>query len=199
MHLLETSYQRAWLDANYPGGIVRYLDAIGLLSPRLTLAHCAWARPDELALIAERGATISVNTSSNLHLRSGIAPLAENASSAAAGWRSASMARRSTKTTMRCAKCGSPTCCTAAPASATDVDRPAMLRMAFQTGRLSVTNKDDGGALAAGEPADILVLDWDAVDAERLRADLDPFRSPVRAHHHAPHPRADRGGRDDRA
>ena len=50
-----------------------------------------------------------------------------------------------------------------------------MLRMAFRTGRLSVTNKDDGGALAAGEPADILVLDWDAVDAERLRPDLDPF------------------------
>jgi cytosine/adenosine deaminase-related metal-dependent hydrolase len=56
----------------------------------------------------------------------------------------------------------------------TDVERPAMLRMAFQNGRLSVTNKDDGGALAAGMPADILVLDWDAVDAERLRADLDP-------------------------
>ena len=36
-------------------------------------------------------------------------------------------------------------------------------------GRLSVTNKDDGGALAPGEPADILVLDWDAVDDERLR------------------------------
>ena len=63
--------------ANYPGGIVRFLDGIGFLSPRLTLAHCTWARPDELELIAERGATISVNTSSNLHLRSGIAPLKE--------------------------------------------------------------------------------------------------------------------------
>ena len=77
MHLLETSTQRAWLDANYPGGILKFLDSIGFLSPRLTLAHCTWARPDELELIAERGATISVNTSSNLHLRSGIAPLKE--------------------------------------------------------------------------------------------------------------------------
>src|SRR4051812_7684752 len=77
MHLLETRYQRDWADQNFPDGIVRYLDSIRLLSPRLTLAHCAWARPDELALIAERGATISVNTSSNLHLRSGIAPLSE--------------------------------------------------------------------------------------------------------------------------
>ena len=27
----------------------------------------------------------------------------------------------------------------------------------------------------AGEPADILLLDWDAVDDDRLRADLDPL------------------------
>ena len=44
MHLLETRYQRAWADQNLPDGIVRHLDAIGLLSPRLSLAHCVWAR-----------------------------------------------------------------------------------------------------------------------------------------------------------
>ena len=77
MHLLETRYQRDWADQVHPQGIVRFLDGIGLLSPRLTLAHCAWARPDELALLAERGVTIAVNTSSNLGLKSGIAPVAE--------------------------------------------------------------------------------------------------------------------------
>ncbi len=77
MHLLETRYQRAWADATHPGGIVKHLDALGLLSPRLTLAHCVWARRDELELLAERGVTIAVNTSSNLHLRSGIAPVAD--------------------------------------------------------------------------------------------------------------------------
>jgi cytosine/adenosine deaminase-related metal-dependent hydrolase len=173
MHLLETRTQRAWLDANYPGGVLKFLDSIGLLSPRLTLAHCTWARPDELELIAERGATISVNTSSNLHLRSGIAPLKEMVKR---GCRVALGLDGSTfdedddaLREMRLAHL-----LHQGVAFATDVDRPAMLRMAFQTGRLSVTNKDDGGALAAGEPADILVLDWDAVDAERLRADLDP-------------------------
>jgi cytosine/adenosine deaminase-related metal-dependent hydrolase len=173
MHLLETSTQRAWLDANYPGGIVKFLDGIGFLSPRLTLAHCTWARPDELELIAERGATISVNTSSNLHLRSGIAPLKEMVKR---GCRVALGLDGSTfdedddaLREMRLAHL-----LHQGVAFATDVDRPAMLRMAFQTGRLSITNRDDGGTLAAGEPADILVLDWDAVDAERLRADLDP-------------------------
>src|SRR5580704_17415171 len=75
MHLLETRYQRAWADATHPSGMVKHLDAIGLLSPRLSLAHCVWARPDELELLAARGVTIATNTSSNLHLRSGIAPV----------------------------------------------------------------------------------------------------------------------------
>ena len=132
------------------GGILKFLDGIGLLSPRLTLAHCTWARPDELELIAERGATISVNTSSNLHLRSGIAPLKE-------------MVKRGCRVAL------------GLDGSTFDEDDdalremrlahllhqgigfrhrrrpPAMLRMAFHNGRLSVTNRDDGGALAPGD------------------------------------------------
>lgn len=77
MHLLETIYQRAFADRAFPGGMVRYLRDIGLLSPRLTLAHCIHARPDELEMIAESGATIVTNFSSNLHLRSGRAPIAD--------------------------------------------------------------------------------------------------------------------------
>jgi cytosine/adenosine deaminase-related metal-dependent hydrolase len=77
MHLLETIYQRAWADRAFPGGVVRYLKDIGLLSSRLTLAHCIHARPDELDMIAESGATIVTNFSSNLHLHSGLAPIAD--------------------------------------------------------------------------------------------------------------------------
>ena len=77
MHLLETVYQRAWADLAFPSGIVRYLKDIGLLSSRLTLAHCIHARPDELDMIAESGATIVTNFSSNLHLHSGLAPIAD--------------------------------------------------------------------------------------------------------------------------
>jgi cytosine/adenosine deaminase-related metal-dependent hydrolase len=56
--------------------VVKHLDSIGLLSPRLSLAHCVGARPE---LLAERGVTIVISNSSNLHLRSGIAPVAQNA------------------------------------------------------------------------------------------------------------------------
>ncbi|MEO0829253.1 MAG: amidohydrolase family protein [Pseudomonadota bacterium] len=75
MHLLETKPQRDWADAAYPDGIVNFLTSLGFLSPRLTLAHCVWAKPDELAQIAARQARIAVNMSSNLHLFSGRAPV----------------------------------------------------------------------------------------------------------------------------
>src|SRR3954453_8234940 len=76
MHLLETVYQRAWADANFPDGIVRYLRDIGFLSDRLTPAHCIHARPDEIEMIAASGTRIVTNFSSNMHLRSGLAPIA---------------------------------------------------------------------------------------------------------------------------
>ncbi|WP_236843188.1 amidohydrolase family protein [Bradyrhizobium icense] len=76
MHLLETIYQRAWADQHFPEGVVRYLRDIGFLSERLTLAHCIHARPDEIEMIAASGARIVTNFSSNLHLRSGLAPIA---------------------------------------------------------------------------------------------------------------------------
>jgi cytosine/adenosine deaminase-related metal-dependent hydrolase len=61
MHFLETRYQRAFADLNYPEGIAARMERLGLLSPRL----------------ARNGVTIATNPSSNLHLRSGIAPIGE--------------------------------------------------------------------------------------------------------------------------
>ena len=46
-----------------------------MLSPRLSLAHCTWASEADLKLLAETGASISHNPSSNLRLRAGHAPL----------------------------------------------------------------------------------------------------------------------------
>ncbi len=77
MHLLETKYQRAFADAAYPEGLLPHLDKLGLLTDRLALAHCVYARPEELDAIARAGAVIVTNASSNLHLRSGIAPIGE--------------------------------------------------------------------------------------------------------------------------
>ncbi|SIO37880.1 amidohydrolase family protein [Paraburkholderia phenazinium] len=77
MHLFETRQQREWADARYgPGGLIAYLAGIGMLSARLTVAHGVWLTPDECDVLARYNVTVSINTSSNLRLQSGIAPLA---------------------------------------------------------------------------------------------------------------------------
>ena len=174
MHLLETRYQREWADTNFPDGIVRYLDSIGFLSERTTLAHCAWARPDELELLAERKVTISVNTSSNLHLRSGIAPLRDmikRGCRVALGLDGAALDEDDDALReMRLADF-----LHGGTGFRVDVSRGQILGAVLMNGRRSVTNKDEGGTLAPGAPADILLIDWAALDADRLRPDLDPL------------------------
>lgn len=173
MHCLETRYQRDWADREIPNGIIRYLDAIGLLSPRLTLAHCTYARPDELELLAERGVTISVNTSSNLGIRSGIAPLAEmkrRGCRVAFGIDGLALdedddsLREMRLTHLLHGGWG----------FEIDVSRADILNSAWCNGRLSVLNSDAGGRLASGEPGDMILLDWAGIDDDRLKPDLDP-------------------------
>ncbi|HEX5608785.1 MAG TPA: amidohydrolase [Solirubrobacterales bacterium] len=48
-----------------------YLDRLGVLNERAVLAHGVWLDPDELELIAERGATIVTNPAANMKLAVG--------------------------------------------------------------------------------------------------------------------------------
>ncbi len=173
MHLLETRYQRSYLDQLYGGNVVKFLNSIGLLSERLTLAHCVWARPDELELLAARGVTISTNSSSNLKLRSGVAPAAKMLS---CGCRVAmgidggalddddDMLRELRLTHLLHLGSG----------FTPKVSESDMLSVAAQTGRFSVTNSAAGGIIEPGAPADLLLLDYDALDDDHLRDDIDP-------------------------
>jgi 5-methylthioadenosine/S-adenosylhomocysteine deaminase len=56
---------------------LRYLDQVGLASPRLCTAHCVWVDEGEQALLAERGVKVMHCPGSNLKLGSGIAPVPE--------------------------------------------------------------------------------------------------------------------------
>ncbi len=178
MHLLETRYQRDWADHAHPQGIVKYLDEIGLLSARLTLAHCAWARPDELALLAERGVTIAVNTSSNLGLKSGIAPVPE-------------MLRQGCRVAMGLDGMAFNEDDDALHEMRlayalhrgwgfdTTVSRAQLWAFAAQYGRRSVRGAQadtvPGGVIVPGAASDLLVLDWDQLDDDPLFADVDPL------------------------
>jgi 5-methylthioadenosine/S-adenosylhomocysteine deaminase len=70
-HLSETEQEvRDCIDA-HGCRPAQYLDRVGLLNERAVLAHGVWLDDDELALVAERGATIVTNPVSNMKLAVG--------------------------------------------------------------------------------------------------------------------------------
>lgn len=174
MHLLETRYQRIWADKTFPQGIVRYLDEIGLLNERVSFAHCIYLRPDEMELIAERGATIVINTSSNFIVSSGLAPVGEML---ARGCRVAmgldGLAFDEDEDALREMRLAY----NVHKARGFDirVPRADILRFAFEHGRFAVTGARDGGRIAPGAPADLLLLDWEALSAELVEPDVPPL------------------------
>lgn len=76
-HLLETVIERWGARRLYRKGIVQRIKMLGLLSPRLSAAHCVWLDEREMDLMASSGASVIHNPASNLKLGSGIAPVIE--------------------------------------------------------------------------------------------------------------------------
>ncbi|MCS6766312.1 MAG: amidohydrolase family protein [Candidatus Protistobacter heckmanni] len=193
LHLLETRYQREWADhafKDYRGaggktGAVGWLRDIGLLSPRLTVAHCCWCRPEELEILAEAGVTISVNTGSNLTIRSGIAPVA---GMLAAGCRVAmgldglsvgedDDALRELRLLHQLHK---------GWGYETPLTGARVWEIAARHGRYTVSGMDAPYGLAPGAPADILVLDGARLMPDRVFEDA-PVYDAVLARAHAGH------------
>lgn len=168
MHLLETQPQRQWLDQTYPQGGVAFLDGIGFLSPRLTLAHCVWARGPELDQIAASGARIAVNNSSNLHLYSGRAPLADmQAAGVAVAMGLDGCALDEDDDGLRELRLFHLLGRRPGYSANEHMTHAAALRAACVTGRAAL-GLQDGGVLEVGMPADLLILDLDALERDTL-------------------------------
>ncbi len=71
IHLSETEREVQDCLAAHGERPARYLDRLGLLGERTILAHGVWLDPAELALIAERGATVVANPAANMKLAVG--------------------------------------------------------------------------------------------------------------------------------
>lgn len=173
MHLLETKYQRNWADRTFPEEIVKYLDEIGMLNERVSFAHCIYLRPDEMELIAARGATIVVNNSSNFLVSSGLAPIAEflrRGCRVAMGLDGLSFdededALREMRLAYAVHK-----------ASGFDIrmSRADLIRFATANGRFAVTG-DARAEVTPGASADLLLLDWKALSAELVEPEVPPI------------------------
>jgi cytosine/adenosine deaminase-related metal-dependent hydrolase len=75
MHMLETRYQQRYAFKRWGKSFIAHLAEIGALGPWLTLAHMVWIEASDIPLLAEHGVGVAHNPSSNLRLRSGVAPI----------------------------------------------------------------------------------------------------------------------------
>lgn len=77
IHLLETPVQDAACRNRFGRSGVAALADLGVLAPDCSLPHSVWATPEDVELIAERGAIPVHNPAANLRLGSGRAPIPE--------------------------------------------------------------------------------------------------------------------------
>ena len=73
-HVLETKAQQVTGQVFFGKTIVKYLNDLGILSPRLSIVHGIWITDDDIHLLAKNQVSVLHNPSSNLILGSGIMP-----------------------------------------------------------------------------------------------------------------------------
>ena len=77
-HVYEAKIQALQAREQYGrdgGSYITLLERLGLLGPKLTIAHGVWISDPEIRAMGAAGANISVNPTSNLKLRNGVAPI----------------------------------------------------------------------------------------------------------------------------
>lgn len=163
MHLLETPYQREYARRRTGGSAVEFVDRFGLLTPRMTIGHGVWMTPDDRALMAERGACLCHNCSSNLRLKSGTldlnAVLAAGIPTALGIDEAGINDDRDMLQEMRLAL----TLHRPAGHDAPSPTAAQVLRMATEHGAATTPFAGRIGRLAPGMLADLVVLDWPRV------------------------------------
>ena len=74
-HLAESQQQAVFGEKRYGHSLVAHLSRLGVLSPRLSVAHAIWISDDDISALAAADVTAIHNPLSNLRLGSGVAPL----------------------------------------------------------------------------------------------------------------------------
>jgi 5-methylthioadenosine/S-adenosylhomocysteine deaminase len=180
MHLLETPYQRVYAERRCGVSAVEYLHRSNLLCRRLTLGHGVWVTQGDLDYLTEGQVSICHNPSSNLRLRSGVAPVNEflkRGIPVAIGIDEAGINDdRDMLQEMRMALNLHRT-----PGHEAVAPNPRdVFRMATQSSAQTTAFKDSIGSLRVGAFADFTLLNWSAVASPYLDPGSDVIDSIVR-------------------
>lgn len=177
LHLSETPYQRDFSRRRFGKSSVAHLADIGFLGPHLTLGHGTWMDEADLDTIHRHGVCVCHNASSNLRLRSGIAPITEIVARGipvALGIDEAGLNDdRDMLQEMRLVKhlhC-------VPGLYETPLTAAQIFRMATENGARATGFGDDIGTIAVGKRADLVVLDYRAMRAPFTAADISPVET----------------------
>src|SRR5262249_40557303 len=75
LHLSETAYQKLSAQKQFGKSTVERLAELGFLCSDVSCAHCCWLTQRDIGIMRETSAMVVHNPSSNLRLRSGLAPI----------------------------------------------------------------------------------------------------------------------------
>jgi cytosine/adenosine deaminase-related metal-dependent hydrolase len=174
-HLEESIYEKHYGPRVYGDSTIVHLQKLGVLSPRFSFAHGVWLTEPEIEILAQSGAAVSHNPSSNLRLRAGIAPVNSLlAAEVTVGlgmdgttindnedmWQEMRLALRLHR---------SPRLEGPAPAPGD------IFRLATSGGATLLRATGQRGALAAGHQADVVLLNLDRVTWPWVAPEVDPL------------------------
>jgi len=179
MHLVETAYQKEYARRRTGTTALRHLHRLGLLGPRLTLGHGVWLTEEDIELARDTGTMVCHNASSNLRLRSGVAPLNRFLARGLrvglgldeAGINDDRDMLQEMRLVLRLHRV--PGIDDGVPASA------AVLEMATAGGAATTGFGDRIGALEPGRAADLVLLPWRSLAAPYLDPATDPIDAVV--------------------
>jgi cytosine/adenosine deaminase-related metal-dependent hydrolase len=75
LHTLQTPVQKAYGLKKYGKSLLAHLDDLGLVGENLVLGHAVFVNEGDIALLAEKRASVTHHPSCNLAVRNGIAPV----------------------------------------------------------------------------------------------------------------------------
>ena len=74
-HLLENRDETDTIEKRYGKKPVRHLCDLGVLDDRTIAVHCNWLTPEDIAIFADLGVSVSHNPESSMKLAAGVAPI----------------------------------------------------------------------------------------------------------------------------
>lgn len=175
MHLVETQYQMEYARRRGGTTALQHLHRLGVLGPHMTLGHCVWFSEEDIEITADTGTCICHNCSSNLRLRSGVAPVnafeARGITTAIgldeAGINDDRDMLQEMRMVLRLHR---------TPGMDDSVPTPSqVLRMATQDGAATTPFADQIGRLEAGRHFDAVLIDYDKAVYPYQDEDIPPL------------------------